>query len=146
MFADVPDIDKAVAAAVNGIFRNSGQVCVAGSRLLVEDSIHDVFVEKLKAGTEKLQVGDPLDPASDVGAINSEVQLGKNLDYVKLAEQEGAKLVTGGVRIHQDSGGYYMSPTVFDDVRPDMRIAQEEVFGPVLNGFWHYNGPEGASL
>ena len=132
VFADAPNIDKAVAAAVNGIFRNSGQVCVAGSRLLVEDSIHDVFVEKLKAGTEKLQVGDPLDPASDVGAINSEVQLGKNLDYVKLAEQEGAKLVTGGVRIHQDSGGYYMSPTVFDDVRPDMRIAQEEVFGPVL--------------
>ena len=132
VFADTPDIDKAVAAAVNGIFRNSGQVCVAGSRLLVEDSIHDVFVEKLKAGTEKLQVGDPLDPASDVGAINSEVQLGKNLDYVKLAELEGAKLVTGGVRIHQDSGGYYMAPTVFDEVRHDMRIAQEEVFGPIL--------------
>ena len=133
VFADTPDIDKAVAAAINGIFRNSGQVCVAGSRLLVEDSIHDVFVEKLKAGTEKLQVGDPLDPASDVGAIHSEVQLGKNLAYVKIAEQEGAKLVTGGVRIRQDSGGYYMAPTIFDDVRHDMKIAQEEVFGPVLS-------------
>jgi gamma-glutamyl-gamma-aminobutyraldehyde dehydrogenase len=133
VFSDTPDIDKAVAAAVNGIFRNSGQVCVAGSRLLVEESIHDEFVDKLKAGTEKLKVGDPLDPDSDIGAINSEVQLGKNLEYVTVAEQEGAKLVTGGKRTCQDSGGYYMAPTVFDDVRSDMRIAQEEVFGPVLS-------------
>jgi len=133
VFADTPDIDKAVAAAVNGIFRNSGQVCVAGSRLLVEESIHDEFVDKLKAGTEKLRVGDPLDPDSDIGAINSEVQLEKNLEYVTVAEREGAKLVTGGERTRQDSGGYYMAPTVFDDVRSDMRIAREEVFGPVLS-------------
>jgi len=133
VFADAPDIDEAVAAAVNGIFRNSGQVCVAGSRLLVEKSIHGDFVEKLKAGAEGLTVGDPLDPVSDVGAINSEVQLDKNLDYIAIADDDGATRVTGGERILQDSGGYYMSPAVFDNVSSDMRIAQEEVFGPVLS-------------
>lgn len=133
VFSDVPDIDKAAAAAVNGIFRNSGQVCVAGSRLLVQKSIHKEFVEKIKAGAEGLTVGDPLDPASDIGAINSEVQLNKNLDYVRVAENDGAQRVTGGERILQDSGGYFMAPAVFDNVSSEMLIAQEEVFGPVLS-------------
>jgi len=143
VFADAPDIDNAVAAAVNGIFRNSGQVCVAASRLLVQESIHDEFADKLITAAEKLKVGDPLDPASDIGAINSEAQLRKNLDYVTVAEQEGAKLVTGGGRTCQDTGGYYMAPTVFDDVRSDMRIAREEVFGPVL-GIMKFSDEEDA--
>jgi gamma-glutamyl-gamma-aminobutyraldehyde dehydrogenase len=132
VFNDVPDIGKAAAAAVNGIFRNSGQVCVAGSRLLLQEGIRDEFLGLLKAGAEELRVGDPLDPESDIGAINSEVQLQQNLDHAAVAEQEGATRVTGGERILQDTGGYYMAPTVFDGVRSDMKIAREEVFGPVL--------------
>jgi gamma-glutamyl-gamma-aminobutyraldehyde dehydrogenase len=133
VFADAADINKAATASVHGIFRNSGQVCVAGSRLLVERSIHEEFVDKLKAGTEQLNVGDPLDPTSQVGAINSEDQLGKNLNYVRVAEEGGAKKITGGERILEETGGYYMAPTVFDGVTSEMRIAQEEVFGPVLS-------------
>lgn len=132
VFSDCPDIDKAAAAAVNGIFRNSGQVCVAGSRLLLEQGIHDEFVEKVRIGAERLRVGDPLDAQSDIGAINSGEQLSKNLEYVAIAESEGAQRVTGGDRVNESSGGYYMAPTIFKNVDCDMRIAQEEVFGPVL--------------
>jgi len=132
VFADAPDIEAAAACAVTGIFRNSGQVCIAGSRLLVQKEIYDDFLDKVVAGAEKLVVGDPLDPATDVGAVHSLEQLEIDLSYVDGAITEGAVLRTGGKRIRESSGGYYMSPTVFSDVRPDMRIAQEEVFGPVL--------------
>ena len=91
VFSDCQDIDKAAAAAVNGIFRNSGQVCVAGSRLLVEQHIHDEFLEKITIGAERLRVGDPLDTQSDIGAINSGDQLSKNLEYVAIAESEGVR-------------------------------------------------------
>ena len=132
VFADAPDIEAAAVCAVTGIFRNSGQVCIAGSRLLVQKDIYDDFLDKVVAGAEKLVVGDPLDPATDVGAVHSLEQLEIDLSYVDAAITEGAVLRTGGKRIRESSGGYYMSPTVFSDVRPDMRIAQEEVFGPVL--------------
>jgi 4-(gamma-glutamylamino)butanal dehydrogenase len=132
IFPDLADPEKAAKAAVNGIFRNSGQVCVSGSRLLVHRDIHDEFLSLVVAHTEKLRVGDPLDTASDVGAVNSAAQLAKNLDYVEIASGEGAQLCTGGTRILSGSGGYYMQPTIFRDVCVDMRIAQEEVFGPVL--------------
>jgi len=132
IFADAPDIDEAAKSAVHGIFRNSGQVCVAGSRLLVQKEICAEFLDRVVAGAEKLVVGDPLDPASDVGAVHSLEQLEKNLAYVEGAIAEGAVLRTGGKRILARSGGYYMSPTVFSDVTPEMRIAREEVFGPVL--------------
>ncbi len=133
VFPDVPDPDKAVAAAVNGIFRNSGQVCISGSRLLVHRDIHDEFLAKVVAKAEKLQVGDPLDPASDVGAINSAAQLEKNLGYVAIAEEGGAQRCTGGQRVLNETGGYYMEPTIFRGVSAQMDIAQEEVFGPVLS-------------
>ncbi|MBT8079653.1 MAG: aldehyde dehydrogenase [Gammaproteobacteria bacterium] len=133
VFADAPDMDKAASAAVNGIFRNSGQVCVAGSRLLVERSIHRDFVARVRQRTEQLRVGDPLDAATDVGAINSEEQLAKNLQFVRIASEGGAECVSGGERILQESGGYYMSPAIFDNVASDMQIAREEVFGPVLS-------------
>ncbi|OJU03874.1 MAG: aldehyde dehydrogenase [Rhizobiales bacterium 65-79] len=132
VFADAPDLDLAAKVSAFGIFRNSGQVCVAGSRLLVQSSIHDAFMEKLVAATEKLRVGDPLDLESDIGAITSAVQLDKNLDHVAAAREEGASLVTGGARILEETGGFYMEPTVFDRVRPEMKLAREEVFGPVL--------------
>ena len=132
VFADAPDIEAAAACAVSGIFRNSGQVCIAGSRLLVQRDIYDEFLDRVVAAAEKLVVGDPLDPATDVGAVHSLEQLEIDLSYVDAGITEGAVLRTGGKRIRESSGGYYMSPTVLSDVRPDMRIAQEEVFGPVL--------------
>jgi gamma-glutamyl-gamma-aminobutyraldehyde dehydrogenase len=133
VFPDMPDPEKAAAAAVNGIFRNSGQVCVSGSRLLVHRDIHDDFLAKVVAKAEALKVGDPLDTASDVGAVNSAGQLQKNLGYVEIAERDGAERVTGGRQILTETGGYYMEPTVFRGVSAQMNIAQEEVFGPVLS-------------
>lgn len=132
VFNDVTDIRQAAKVSANGIFRNSGQVCVAGSRLLVQSGIYDQFVGELLAVTGKLKVGDPLNLAFDIGAVTSETQLRKNLDAVARAEQEGAKRLSGGKRLHEGSGGYYMAPTVFADVSPEMNLWREEVFGPVL--------------
>ena len=109
------------------------QVCISGSRLLVHRDIHDDFLARVVAKAEKLKVGDPLDTASDVGAVNSVQQLEKNLGYVDIAEKEGAERCTGGRRILTETGGYYMEPTVFSGVSATMNIAQEEVFGPVLS-------------
>lgn len=131
IFADTPDLDEAAKVSAAGIFRNSGQVCIAGSRLLVERSIHDAFVEKLRAHAEAMQVGDPLDPASHAGAINSERQLAQNLAFVENARQTGGNVVTGGRRILEDTGGTYMAPTIVTGVGQKDRIVQEEVFGPV---------------
>jgi gamma-glutamyl-gamma-aminobutyraldehyde dehydrogenase len=133
VFADAPDLDVAARAAVNGMFRNSGQVCISGTRLLVQESIAGEFIEKLLAYVRKLRVGDPLDLGSNVGAVASVSQLEQDLAYVDKAQRDGARLLTGGERLHVDSGGYYMQPTVFDKVTPDMTIAREEVFGPVLS-------------
>lgn len=132
VFADAPDLDEAVKATANGIFRNSGQVCIAGSRLLVERSIHDEFVEKLVAFAHNMKVGDPLDPTTVAGAVNSERQLEQNISFVEEARALGRNVVLGGNRILQETGGYYMAPTIVTDVAPDDRIAREEVFGPVL--------------
>ncbi|AQS49051.1 aldehyde dehydrogenase [Thioclava nitratireducens] len=131
VFADAPDLDTAVKVAANGIFRNSGQVCIAGSRLLVERSIHDAFVEKLRAFTETMQVGDPLDPATQAGAVNSARQLEQNLRFVSEAEAAGRQ-VFGGKRIREETGGFFMEPTIVTGVAPEDSIAQREVFGPVL--------------
>ncbi len=132
VFADVPDLDEAVKVTANGIFRNSGQVCVAGSRLLVERSLHDAFIEKLAAFTRTMKVGDPLDPTVTAGAVNSLRQLKQNLAFVDEAREQGRAIITGGNRILEETGGYYMAPTIVTGVRPDDRIAREEVFGPVL--------------
>ena len=132
VFADAEDLKKAAMVSAMGIFRDSGQVCVAGSRLLVQQSVKDEFIDHLQADAEKLIVGDPLDLSNEVGAINNERQLKQNLGFVDTAISEGARLVTGGKQILQESGGYFMSPTIFGDVTPDMTLAREEVFGPVL--------------
>jgi gamma-glutamyl-gamma-aminobutyraldehyde dehydrogenase len=133
VFADAPNLDQAAKVSAAGIFRNAGQVCVAGSRLLVEKSIHAAFVDKLKAITEKMKVGDPLDLKTESGAVTSLDQLQKNLAHVEKAKVEGAIVQTGGNRILEESGGYYMAPTIMDNVRSGMTIAQQEVFGPVLS-------------
>jgi gamma-glutamyl-gamma-aminobutyraldehyde dehydrogenase len=132
VFADAPDLKRAAETSVNGIFRNSGQVCVAGSRLLVQSSIYDRFMDEVTAATRKLKVGDPLDLKSNVGAIASAEQLQKNLGFVALAEREGAKRLLGGEQILIETGGHYMAPAIFTDVTPAMTLAREEVFGPVL--------------
>lgn len=132
IFADAPDLDVAAKAVAGGIFRNSGQVCVAGSRLLVEASIHDDFVAAVAKATSGMNVGDPLNVDTAIGAVNSEVQLMQNLGFVETAQSEGGEVVTGGDRILQDTGGYYMAPTIVTGVTPDATLTQKEVFGPVL--------------
>ncbi|MGB1213171.1 MAG: aldehyde dehydrogenase [Pikeienuella sp.] len=132
VFADAPDLAKAAQVSAMGIFRNSGQVCVAGSRLLVEASIHDEFVAMVADAAARLRVGDPLSLETDIGAVNSERQLAQNLGFLSAALEEGATCVAGGERLHRESGGFYMAPTILTGVAPTHRIAREEVFGPVL--------------
>jgi acyl-CoA reductase-like NAD-dependent aldehyde dehydrogenase len=127
------DLDAAVRGATLGIFYGNGEVCAAGSRLLVDRSIKDAFVEKVVARTRKMQPGDPMNPKTRLGAISSAAHLERILGYVETARREGARLVTGGERVDIGTGkGYFVQPTVFADVTPDMSIAREEVFGPVL--------------
>lgn len=132
IFADAPNLDEAAKVAAGSIFRNSGQVCVAGSRLLVEASIHDDFVAAIAKATEGMRVGDPLDVTTAIGAVNSEIQLNQNLGFVETAVTEGGEVVLGGTRILQDTGGYYMAPTIVTGVTPEAMLTQKEVFGPVL--------------
>ncbi|HAV09676.1 MAG TPA: aldehyde dehydrogenase [Rhodobacteraceae bacterium] len=132
IFADAPDLRQAAKVSAAGIFRNSGQVCVAGSRLLIERSVHDVFVDLLSEEAQKLKVGDPLALDSHIGAINSEAQLQGNLGFIEDAKTEGNTIALGGQRILEETGGYYMAPTIVTDVRPENRLFREEVFGPVL--------------
>lgn len=133
VFADAPDSEQAAKVSAMGIFRNSGQVCVAGSRLLVERSVHDDFVGAVSRHAEALKVGDPLDLSNQVGAVNSLRQLEGNLGFVKDAQAEGADIALGGERILENTGGYYMEPTVLTGVKPGDRVFQDEVFGPVLS-------------
>jgi aldehyde dehydrogenase (NAD+) len=127
VFADA-DLPAAVAGAVSGIFAAAGQSCMAASRLLVERSLHDAFVEALTRAAEQLVVGDPADPATQVGPIANRPNHAKVLDLIEVGRAEGARLVTGGPH---PRGGLFVAPTVFADVHPSMRIAQEEIFGPV---------------
>jgi aldehyde dehydrogenase (NAD+) len=132
VFADA-DLDAAVRGATTGIFYGKGEVCAAGSRLLVDKSIKDAFLSKVAERTKKMVAGDPLDPKTRLGAISSKSQLERVLKYVELGKKEGATLLAGGSRTDIGTGkGYFMQPTVFGDVRPDMTIAREEIFGPVL--------------
>ncbi|MCI5074791.1 aldehyde dehydrogenase family protein [Oricola sp.] len=132
VFDDVKDVAQAAKVTANGMFRNSGQVCVACTRLLVQRGIHDAFVAELAKVAGAMKVGDPLDQTSQVGAINSERQLHQSLGFVETAQQEGASLYRGGRRILEETGGYYMEPTIFTDVGAGDTLAQREVFGPVL--------------
>ena len=132
VFADAPNLEEAAKVAAGGIFRNAGQVCVAGSRLLVEAAIHDDFVAAVAKVADGMQVGDPLSLSTQIGAVNSAAQLDQNLGFVETAQAEGADLVTGGARILQDTGGYFMEPTILTGVTPDATLSQKEVFGPVL--------------
>ncbi|MGB1239418.1 MAG: aldehyde dehydrogenase family protein, partial [Pseudomonadales bacterium] len=132
VFADTEDLAKAAQVSAMGIFRNSGQVCIAGSKILVERSIHREFVEQLVAIAEGLKIGDPLDLEQQIGCVANAAQLERNLAFVARAKEQGAVLLTGGEALHQVSGGCYMQPTIFDEVDPEMDIANCEAFGPIL--------------
>ena len=127
------DIDAAIRGATIGIFYGKGEVCAAGSRLLVDRSIKSEFIGKLAARAQKMTAGDPMDPKTRFGALSSKKQLDTVMRYIESGKQEGATLVAGGARTDIGTGkGYFVQPTVFADVRPDMKIAREEIFGPVL--------------
>jgi len=127
------NMDEAVKGATTGIFYGKGEVCAAGSRLFVERKIHDEFMSKLVDRAKKLKPGDPLDPKTRLGAIVSEQQMNTVLGYIEAGKKEGGKLVAGGNRVSVDGGkGYFLEPTIFDEVDNKMKIAQEEIFGPVL--------------
>ncbi|MDG1738303.1 MAG: aldehyde dehydrogenase, partial [Paracoccaceae bacterium] len=132
VFADAPNLLEAANVAAAGIFRNSGQFCVAGSRLLVEATIHDEFVAEVVKATSAMRVGDPLRLDTHIGAVNSETQLLANIGFVETAIAEGGQVVYGGERMLQETGGYYMTPTIVTDVKADATLTQKEVFGPVL--------------
>ncbi|GAB3521586.1 aldehyde dehydrogenase family protein [Arthrobacter monumenti] len=130
VFDDAP-IDQAIEGIVNGIFFNQGQVCCAGSRLLVQESIHDEVVDRLKARLSTLRVGDPLDKNTDIGAINSASQLGRMRELSDIGEQEGADRWSAECVL--PSSGFWFPPTIFTNVSTSHRIARDEIFGPVLS-------------
>lgn len=129
VFADAA-VDQAVDGIVSGIFFNQGQVCCAGSRLLVQESVADEVVEKLKKRIETLRVGDPLDKNTDVGAVNSQMQYEKITDLTQVGADEGATVWTSSCALPEK--GWFVAPTVFTDATASMRVAREEIFGPVL--------------
>jgi acyl-CoA reductase-like NAD-dependent aldehyde dehydrogenase len=126
------DLDNAVKGAISGIFAASGQTCIAGSRLLVQRSIHDRFVEKLVAFARTAKMGDPMSTDTQVGPVTTPPQYRKVLDYLDIARGEGANAALGGSKA-PEFGGFFVQPTIFTGVKNSMRIAQEEVFGPVLS-------------
>ena len=132
VFADA-DLDAAIRGATTGIFYGKGEVCAAGSRLLVDKAVKHEFVDKVAARAKKMVPGDPMDPKTRLGAVASRRQLETDLRYIDVAKKEGAQLVAGGARADIGTGkGYFLLPTIFDGVTPDMTIAREEIFGPVL--------------
>ena len=131
--ADCPDLDAAVRAAVGSIYFNQGESCNAPSRLLVEASIKDRFLEKALAMVPGFQPGDPLDGTTVMGAIVDRVQLNTVLGFIESGKAEGAQLLAGGEQVRAESGGFYVAPTLFDKVNGTMKIAREEIFGPVLS-------------
>jgi acyl-CoA reductase-like NAD-dependent aldehyde dehydrogenase len=135
VFAD-SDLEQAVAGAMMGIFYNQGQVCCAGSRLFVEESIKDKFLAQLSERAGRIAVGDPMNKATQMGPQVSEEQLNRIRSYVDIAREEGATVVAGGSSPRLDAAfekGYFFTPTIFADVKNNMRVAQEEFFGPVVS-------------
>ncbi|MGO4498879.1 aldehyde dehydrogenase [Paenibacillus sp. 2RAB27] len=126
------DLDEAVKGSIEAIFRNQGEICLAGSRLLVQESVYDKFLEKFVAAVKQIKVGNPLDEETDMGALVSSSHLNTVDEYVQIGLSEGAKLAYGGKKITTLGEGNFYEPTVFYDVDNKMRVAQEEIFGPVI--------------
>ena len=125
------DLEAAIRGASGGVFFNQGEVCSAGSRILVDQRIYDDFLDGLKKRADSIKVGDPLDPKTYMGPVVNDEQFERVMGYIGVGKDEGAKLVTGGERIGDN--GYFVQPTIFADVDNRMRIAQEEIFGPVAS-------------
>ncbi|MFN9806661.1 MAG: aldehyde dehydrogenase [Betaproteobacteria bacterium] len=132
---DDANIDDAINGAISGIFAATGQTCIAGSRLLLQRGIHDTFVERMVKLAATARMGDPMDPSTQVGPVTTPLQYEKILSYIDVARRDGARLVLGGARAARPEcgTGRFVEPTIFTGVRNEMRIAQEEVFGPVLS-------------
>ena len=133
VMGDVADIERAATAAAFGIFFNQGEMCSAASRLVVHESVRDAMLEKIVEIGRTMAPGDPLDPKTRLGAIVDQVQLNTVLGFIESGKNEGAELRLGGNRARQESGGFFVEPTVFANVDPKMKIAREEIFGPVLS-------------
>lgn len=133
IFADAPDLDFAIGAVGFSIFWNTGEMCIAGSRLLVERPIYDEVVERVSASAGSWSPGNPLDPATKAGPVVDGTQLDNVMGYIELGREEGARLTAGGSRTLAETGGYFVEPTVFADVDNKMEIARNEIFGPVLS-------------
>jgi len=132
VMADYPDLERAAKAAAAAIFFNQGEMCSAGSRLLVQEPVREPLLREISRIGRALAPGDPLDPRTRFGAIVDETQTQRVLGYIASGHSEGARLALGGERVRQDTGGCYIEPTIFDGVSSQMRIAREEIFGPVL--------------
>lgn len=132
VFSDF-DLDIAVDYALFAIYCNAGQVCSAGSRMIIEDSIYHEFLHRMSERAQKIKIGPGLDPATQMGPLVSELQLRRVMDYIEIGQSEGARVETGGKQLtgKKYGNGYYVEPTIFSDTTPDMRIVQEEIFGPV---------------
>jgi len=133
VFPDCADLDAAATAVAWGVFYNQGEVCNAGSRLLVHASLKDDLLERVVRVAERIRPGDPLDPKTRMGPLVDETQLERVLGYIESGSEEGAVLHHGGGRVLEETGGYFVEPTVFDAVSNEMRIARDEIFGPVLS-------------
>jgi 4-guanidinobutyraldehyde dehydrogenase/NAD-dependent aldehyde dehydrogenase len=132
VMADYKDVERAARAAAFAIFFNQGEMCSAGSRLIVHETLKDAMLEQVAKVGRELAPGDPLDAATRMGAIVDAQQMQRVLGYIEAGRADGARVALGGAQVRRDSGGSYIEPTVFDGVKPGMRIAREEIFGPVL--------------
>ncbi len=132
VLGDVADVERAATAAAYGIFFNQGEMCSAASRLVVHESVKDAMLERIVAIGRTMAPGDPLDPKTKLGAIVDQVQLNAVMGYIESGKSEGAEVALGGDRARKESGGFFVEPTVFTGVAPGMKIAREEIFGPVL--------------
>lgn len=133
VFCDAPDLRAAAEAAAAAIAQNQGEVCSAGSRLLVQRSISEQFIPMVAEAMSEWRPGNPLDPNVNCGALVDKIQMDRVLEYIEIGKKEGAKLLSGGSQLFRESGGTYVEPAIFVEVNNSMRIAQEEIFGPVLS-------------
>lgn len=141
---DDANLDLAVDGAIYAAFYHQGQCCEGGTRLLVHENVYDAFTEKLRAKTEKMKIGDPMDKSTDVGPVVNESQFNTVMSYIKTGIGEGAKLLTGGKKF--GAKGYYIEPTVFIDATNDMKISQEEIFGPVVTVLKFHDDDEAVKI
>ncbi len=146
VMGDVADIERAATAAAFGIFFNQGEMCSAASRLVVHEQVADAMLEKIVEIGKTMSPGDPLDPKTRLGAIVDQVQLNTVMGYIESGRQEGADVRLGGNQARQESGGFFVEPTVFAGVDPQMKIAREEIFGPVLSAITFKDAEEAVRI